>query len=32
MGSWTFVLAALACLVGWMIGNGGTGFDPAACG
>jgi uncharacterized membrane protein len=28
MGSWTFVLAALFCLTGWMIGNGGTGFDP----
>jgi uncharacterized membrane protein len=28
MGSWAFVLAALVFLAGWMIGNGGTGFDP----
>jgi uncharacterized membrane protein len=28
MGSWTFVLAALVFLAGWMVGNGGTGFDP----
>jgi uncharacterized membrane protein len=28
MGSWTFVFAALVFLAGWMIGNGGSGFDP----
>jgi uncharacterized membrane protein len=28
MGSWTFVFAALIFLAGWMIGNGGSGFDP----
>lgn len=28
MGSWIFVFAALVFLAGWMIGNGGTGFDP----
>jgi uncharacterized membrane protein len=28
MGSWTFVFAALIFLAGWMMGNGGTGFDP----
>ncbi|MCW2697727.1 MAG: hypothetical protein JWR62_2812 [Modestobacter sp.] len=28
MGSWTFVLAALVFLAGWMVGNGGSGFDP----
>jgi uncharacterized membrane protein len=28
MGSWTFVLAAMVFLAGWMVGNGGTGFDP----
>lgn len=28
MGSWTFVFAALLFLAGWMIGNGGSGFDP----
>ena len=28
MGSWTFVLVALVFLAGWMIGNGGSGFDP----
>jgi uncharacterized membrane protein len=28
MGSWTFVLAALVFLAGWMIGNSSSGFDP----
>jgi uncharacterized membrane protein len=28
MGSWTFVFAAIVFLAGWMIGNGGSGFDP----
>ena len=28
MGSWTFVFAALVFLAGWMLGNGGSGFDP----
>ncbi|MGQ0849081.1 MAG: DUF1003 domain-containing protein [Actinomycetota bacterium] len=28
MGSWAFVSVALAFLAGWMIGNGGDGFDP----
>ena len=28
MGSWTFVLAALVFLAGWMAGNGSDGFDP----
>ncbi len=28
MGSWTFVLVSLVFLAGWMMGNGGTGFDP----
>jgi len=28
MGSWTFVFTALVFLAGWMIGNGGSGFDP----
>jgi uncharacterized membrane protein len=27
MGSWAFVFAALVFLAGWMIGNGGSGFD-----
>jgi uncharacterized membrane protein len=28
MGSWGFVIAALAFLAGWMIANGRDGFDP----
>ena len=28
MGSWSFVVTALVFLAGWMIGNGGDGFDP----
>ena len=28
MGSWGFVLAALAFLAGWMMANGRDGFDP----
>jgi uncharacterized membrane protein len=28
MGSWAFVLIALGFLAGWMIANGGDGFDP----
>lgn len=28
MGSWSFVLAALVFLAGWMIGNRDAGFDP----
>jgi uncharacterized membrane protein len=28
MGSWTFVLAALVFLAGWMAGNSSNGFDP----
>jgi uncharacterized membrane protein len=28
MGSWGFVLSALAFLAGWMIANGTDGFDP----
>ena len=28
MGSWGFVLSALAFLAGWMIANGADGFDP----
>jgi uncharacterized membrane protein len=28
MGSWGFVFGALLFLGGWMIGNGGHGFDP----
>jgi uncharacterized membrane protein len=28
MGSWGFVIAALAFLAGWMIANGSDGFDP----
>jgi uncharacterized membrane protein len=28
MGSWSFVFAALVFLAGWMVGNGGSGFDP----
>ena len=28
MGSWSFVIAALAFLAGWMIANGTDGFDP----
>lgn len=28
MGSWAFVGGALLFLAGWMIGNGGSGFDP----
>lgn len=28
MGSWLFVFGALIFLAGWMVGNGGTGFDP----
>ena len=28
MGSWGFVFAALLFLVGWMLGNRNTGFDP----
>ena len=28
MGSWTFVLLALAFLAGWMFANGRDGFDP----
>ena len=28
MGSWGFVLAALAFLAGWMVANGSDGFDP----
>jgi len=28
MGSWGFVLSALAFLAGWMIANGSEGFDP----
>ncbi len=28
MGSWGFVLAALAFLAGWMMANGTDGFDP----
>jgi uncharacterized membrane protein len=28
MGSWGFVLSALAFLAGWMIANGSDGFDP----
>ena len=28
MGSWGFVLTALAFLAGWMIANGSDGFDP----
>jgi uncharacterized membrane protein len=28
MGSWAFVFGALIFLAGWMIGNGGHGFDP----
>ena len=28
MGSWGFVLAALAFLAGWMMANGSDGFDP----
>ena len=28
MGSWGFVLTALAFLAGWMIANGSHGFDP----
>jgi uncharacterized membrane protein len=27
MGSWGFVFGALLFLAGWMIGNGGSGFD-----
>lgn len=27
MGSWGFVIGALLFLAGWMIGNGGNGFD-----
>ena len=28
MGSWGFVVTALAFLAGWMIANGSDGFDP----
>ena len=28
MGSWGFVLTALAFLAGWMTANGSDGFDP----
>ncbi len=28
MGSWAFVFGALVFLAGWMVGNGGHGFDP----
>lgn len=28
MGSWTFIFIAIAFLAGWMLGNGGAGFDP----
>jgi uncharacterized membrane protein len=28
MGSWGFVFGALLFLAGWMLGNGGRGFDP----
>ena len=28
MGSWGFVMTALAFLAGWMIANGSDGFDP----
>jgi uncharacterized membrane protein len=28
MGSWGFVLSALAFLAGWMFANGSEGFDP----
>jgi len=28
MGSWGFVISALAFLAGWMIANGSDGFDP----
>jgi uncharacterized membrane protein len=28
MGSWPFVLTFLGVLAGWIIGNGGHGFDP----
>jgi uncharacterized membrane protein len=28
MGSWGFVLSALAFLAGWMLANGREGFDP----
>lgn len=28
MGSWGFVFGALLFLAGWMLGNGGHGFDP----
>ena len=28
MGSWTFVIGALAFLAGWMMSNGTDGFDP----
>ena len=28
MGSWAFVLIALAFLAGWMFANGSEGFDP----
>ena len=28
MGSWGFVLTALAFLAGWMVANGSDGFDP----
>lgn len=28
LGSWSFVFLALVFLAGWMVGNGGNGFDP----
>ena len=28
MGSWTFVFVAIVFLLGWMLSNRGTGFDP----
>lgn len=28
MGSWGFIFAAVIFLVGWMLGNRNTGFDP----